>query len=255
MIEDPNPLDRLLDELAEAGNRQPDPTDHPSGERLSAYAAKELSAGEELEVQEHLAVCRRCRELLLDFASFVETPLDEPREGVADLAAAAEWRALKERMAPEVREPARGETKAPAGDDRLLRSLHLFQALAAVLGALVIGLTIYTVRTHRGPEILQVSETMAFEVTRSAREAEKPIEVHLPCGLRFSTLPRYESYRLEIRDRDGGLKYSPETKLSDGIFLLERHAFASGDYEVRLLGLKGDQAEPIGEPKRIRVLD
>jgi hypothetical protein len=254
MIEDPNPLDRLLDELAEAGNRQPDPADHPSGERLSAYAARELSTGEELEVQEHLAVCRRCRDLLLDFASFVETPLDGPREGVADLTAAAEWRALRERMEPDALEP-RGETKPPERDYRPLRSLHLFQTLAAVLGALVIGLTVYAVRAHRGPEILRASDPMSFEVTRSIGEAEKPIEVHLPCGLRFFTLPRYESYRLEIRDRDGGLKYSPETNLSDGIFPLERHALAPGDYEVRLLGLKDHQAEPIGKPKRIRVLD
>jgi hypothetical protein len=55
----------------------PDPKEHPDPDRLYAYQANELTPEEDLEIQEHLAVCGHCTELLLDIQCFTAPPAQE----------------------------------------------------------------------------------------------------------------------------------------------------------------------------------
>jgi hypothetical protein len=106
---------------------------HPDAEKLSAYHADELSPEEDDAIQEHVAGCRLCAERLLELERYLE-PAERKDEGVEDFATAAEWRRLRGRMAQ------RGIENDREG---LLRSLRVFQVLAAALGVLVVGLTIF----------------------------------------------------------------------------------------------------------------
>jgi hypothetical protein len=253
VTDDPNDLDGFLEQLAGEGGT-PDLIDHPGSEVLSAYSAHALPPEEELRVQEHLAVCRRCRDLLLDFASFLETPLAERTEGVTDLAGAAEWRALRERMRRESGGSEEPRTREPARDYRLVRTLRVFQTLAAVLGILVVGLSVYAVRPHGQPGILPPpQEPLSFTTTRSAGQVETPLEIYLPCGLRFYTPSQYRKYRVEILDSDNRSRYSAETTLSEGIIPLEKDTLPPGTYDVVMSGLNGGRAEPIGISKKLIV--
>jgi hypothetical protein len=252
VTDDADSLDGLLEQLAGSGT-SPDPIEHPSEETLSSYAAKELSAEEELRVQEHLAVCGRCRDRLLEFASFLEVPLAKGVEGVANLAAAREWRAFR---STEVR-PAAAEKSY-----RLMSRLRAFQALAAVLGAAVIGLTTYVVSSHRPSPVLQSTEDSLFFVrARSAGgplsstiTPEKPLNVSLPLALPFSTTTKYQKYRLEIVDDEGRSVYAADTNLSHGVIPLTNREFSPGKYHVRMFGRNDGRDEPIGPPKELQVL-
>jgi hypothetical protein len=67
---------------------------HPDPERLAAYGRGALSEAEEVAVQEHLALCRDCADLVLDlplFAGEGAAP-DEPGETEAG------WEDLRERL-------------------------------------------------------------------------------------------------------------------------------------------------------------
>ena len=148
MTDDANPLDEILAPLAAAGPT-PDPAEHP-GDGTLAYAEGKLAGADELEVQEHLADCGRCRDLLLEFASFVEVPLAAETKGMADLEAARAWRALQARMAGEGGETAETELPALGRHRQLVRQLRILWTVAAVLAAAVVGLSLYalSVRGH-----------------------------------------------------------------------------------------------------------
>lgn len=256
MTDDPNDLDGLLEQLA-GEDGPPDPAGHPVSEVLSAYSAHALPPEEELRVQEHLAVCRRCRDLLLDFASFRETPLAERVEGVTDLAAAVEWRALRERMAREIGEPERPWEREPARDDRLVRRLRVFQALAAVLGVMVVGLSMYAVRPHGRSDVLLVpKKTLDFSQTRGEKQPKETLR--LPCALRFFVASDHQSYKIEILSADGQPVYSggPYRRLElEGLTLpLPYGVLAPGTYTIRLYGFRpGQPQELIGKPVKLLV--
>lgn len=226
--------------------------DHPSPEELSAYQANELSPEREDAIQEHLAGCSLCTGALLDLHRFLDPPEeDRPREGVADFEKAAEWRVLRERMRSEPEKP---RTREPGKDYRLVKALRAFQTLAAVLGVLVVGLSVYAVRPHGQPGILPPpQEPLSFTVTRSFGQVETPLEIHLPFGLRFYTSSEYRKYRVEILDSDKRPRYSAETTLSEGIIPLEKGALSPGTYEVVLSGLNGGPAKRIGSSKKLIV--
>lgn len=252
MTEDANPLDGLLAPLTGAGPST-DPAEHPSDGTLSAYAEGKLAEAQELEVQEHLALCGRCRDLLLEFASFVEVPLADETRGVADLEAAKEWRALQARMTGEdgafstrIQEPER--------DRRLVKQLRVFQTVAAVLGAAVVGLVLYSVRIQGTSEFISSSDPIYFATTRSSHPREETVKIKLPCALNFSTEHDFSRYRVEIVSADGHPMLTANTSFYEGALLLRRDRLAPGDYKIQLFGLADAKAEPIGEPKKLIVL-
>jgi hypothetical protein len=247
LSEDTSDLDEVFDFLSEERRNRRDPEEHPSPETLTAYQANELSQEEDERIQEHLAKCRHCTEMLLELEEFLRPAEVEP---MADSKTLAEGRR-------------RGEIGKPAGfqrpergtEARILRSLRTFQTLAAVFGLLTIGLSWYLVRSQELSSILPPvpQKTLYFAQTRAAGQAEKPQDVHLPLALGFATAPGYPRYRLELLAKDGRLLYSAETALASATLRLDKDALPQGIYEVRLWGLKDGRAEPIGESQRLSV--
>ncbi len=109
-------LDQMLGFLGEDGRQRRDPEEHPSPEELSAYQANELTPEEDERIQDHLAVCQHCTELLLDLEEFLEPPA-VAAEPAADFEAAADWKRLREGMGPVAGkpEPLRSEHTRVAG--------------------------------------------------------------------------------------------------------------------------------------------
>jgi hypothetical protein len=245
-------LDEMLGFLAEDGRDRRDPEEHPSPEALSAYQANELTPEEDERIQDHLAVCQHCTELLLDLEELLKPPA-AAAEPAADFEAAADWKRLREGMGPVVGKPEPLRAKAPEQQDyRLVRSLQVYRALAAVLGFIVVGLSLYTVRPPGEPEILPPSISIDFETTRGSGTVE-PLKVRLPFSLGFYTAPSYPSYRIEIVDVEGKPRYSRETTLSEGLIPMQRGFLPPGEYEIRFSGLKGGKSEPIGRPGKVII--
>src|SRR5947199_8385154 len=104
--------------LAEERRDLRDPEEHPSPETLTAYQANELSPEEDERIQGHLRLCRHCTQMLLDLEAFLR-PAEVGAEPAADFEAAADWRKLREGVAPGAGE--KRQTPAPGRENRLLR--------------------------------------------------------------------------------------------------------------------------------------
>jgi hypothetical protein len=240
-------------ETTDRESEAPGPWDHPTPEELSAYQANELPPERKDAIQEHLAGCSLCTGALLDLHRFLDpTQEDRPREGVADLETAAEWRVLRERMKGENGEPEEPQTREPGRDDRLVRKLRVFQTLAAVLGILVVGQLLYGVWHNSRP--LQFLPEKTLSITDNRGPGSLPEEiVYPPVALRIPTGVDYPVYRIEILAEDGRRLYSAKTSFSEIILPLNRGELAAGVYKIRVLGLKDGRTESIGDPKKIRI--
>ena len=245
-------LDEMLGFLGEDGRQRRDPEEHPSPEELSAYQANELTPEEDERIQDHLALCQHCTELLLDLEEFL-TPPAVAAEPAADFEAAADWKRLREGMGPVAGKPEPLRVNVPTGDYRMVRSLRTYKALAAVLAAMVIGLSWHAWRDQGQLEILPPQRTIHFATTRASGQAEKPLEIRLPFGLGFSTSAEYPEYRVQIFTSDGRLRYSADTALSKGIIPLETGVLSPGTYTIKLSGLKDGQSDPIGDAQNLVV--
>jgi len=229
--------------------------EHPAAERLSAYLANELSPEESDAIQEHVASCRLCAERLLDLQGFLGFKPQETSQGVTDLETAREWRRLWERIGGIEKQ---GSLDSSLERGRLLRSLRTFQVLAAVLGALSIGLTVYAVRLQGWPrEIYPIPEkTVVFARMRSAGTLEE-IDIKPPVALKFFVDADYPRYAVEIRARGGRLLYSYDryrkADLDRSTLPLEAGDLAPGTYSLRLLGVRNGRPEPIGSPVKLIV--
>jgi len=242
-------LDGLFDLLAAEERGRQEPVEHPSAATLSAYHDRALPAAEVPRVQDHLLACRQCREQLLEHARFLEPPAEDPADGTASFERAAEWRRLKERMGEEAEAPAPPPT-APDDRRRLLRSLRAFQALAAALGALAIGLFLYNAHVQDRARVLS-EESLSFGTTRSAPELKKT-QVRLPAVVRIIPEVDYPKYRVEIEPASDKRVQTLELSPSPDGWLIELSA--PGTYKIRVLGLNEGRAEPVGKPQEIVVV-
>jgi hypothetical protein len=248
----PDP-DELLGFLAEEGRRRRDPEEHPSPETLTAYQANELSPDEDERIQSHLGLCTHCTEMLLDLDEFLKPPA--AAEPVADFEAAADWRKLQPGLRRPEKVPALPlRVKVSELDRRLMRSLRVYRALVATLGAITVGLTLYAVRHRSGIEVLApTEESVYFATLRGAHSGEKPLVIRLPCALPYSTGTEYSQYRIEISVGERDPSYSLDTHLATGVIPLGTGTLKPGDYKLRLLGLKNGHPEKIGDPKALIV--
>lgn len=79
-----------------AGSRRPQ--GHPAPEKLAEYHARELPAEEIPELQDHLAECPECSQLLLDLESFEELEPPAGHRPVTDAQVRRDWKRLRRRL-------------------------------------------------------------------------------------------------------------------------------------------------------------
>jgi hypothetical protein len=231
-------LDGLSELLGEDGRRQPDPITHPASGVLSAYAAKKLPSDKELEVQEHLVACQRCRNLILDFASFMETPLDEPREEVATPPIAAE---LQEQLSPPITVMSRRIKKEPLW--QIILPIAACVALVVLTWALM-GASRSNKRLRAQIADLQAPRVGMTSVRLEAvRGAALPISSSKITDLEIftSSSTRFPLYDIELAEEDGRVFWSRSVEKEDGnlhLFLMPGFP-KPGLYRIRLFGVQG----------------
>jgi hypothetical protein len=248
--DDPEDLDGLLELLGEDGPGQPDPISHPTSGILSAYASKKLPPDQELEVQEHLVSCRRCRDLILDFASFMETPLEEGRERSSDVPTPVK---LREELIPSVTMISRTKREP------LWRTLL---PIAASIGIVIMAGALIGISRSNGKLRTQITQLQAPRVgIGSVRlEATRSAAVSIPSNkmtdLEISTshpedFPRYE---IELAEEDGRVFWSRPAEKVEGVFhLVIMPGFPKpGLYRIRLFGVQGPKRERL-ESYSVRV--
>lgn len=251
MADETQDLDRLFERLAQEEGSKGDPEEHPSVETLTAYHANELSAEEDARIQEHLASCRRCAEIVLDFDSFLAEPAGEPE--VASLEVASEWRRLRKK----IREDGEIQEERPAP---FLPSWKTAYAVAAVLFFGVVGLFLYSLSLRRELEqpvaILEVLTLVAGDTRGEDREIQ---EIRLPhfLDLRVSLPgPPYPEYRVEVRDPEGRLlrdvSFGEEGEMGHAV-LLPKRFLPPGEYRLELFGVREGHREPLARHV-VRVL-
>ena len=244
-------LDELFGLLAEEERGEPGPGEHPDGATLSAYHARTLPEGEASRVQGHLVACPQCRDQLLEHARFMASPAEDPADGVSSFEKAAEWRRLKERIEDrEAGAPASFPAKEADDRRRVLRSLRVFQALAAAFAALAFGLFLRDVYVQKPARVLS-EQALSFDTTRSASESKK-IQVRLPAALRIIPGADYPKYLVEIEPAGGKRVQTLELPPAPYGWLIELPD--PGTYEIRVLGLKDGRFEPVGKPQEVLVV-
>lgn len=233
---------------------------HPSPDELVAYGAGELPAEEEARIQNHLALCSHCLELVLDLGRFSE-PEPDGEPGVTAGEKAAAWQALQSRLAADV---------APLRPPGLRRPFgRPVYALAAGLFVAVVGLSLRVVHLERSmaglsdPQVnAPVVDLLPASPLRGDPEARAVVE--LAPESRFFALilspkgsPDHAGYRVEILDAGGRVVWSGEglEKNPHGSFtlILSRRLLRSGDYRLRLYGLEGGTARLL-EEFRVRIV-
>ncbi len=165
-----------LRKLASEARRREGSRAHPSPESLTAYQAGELSTTASEELQDHLALCRHCTQLLLDLEDFLAAPDGEVSDAGQQVAPA--WRVLRGRL-PELHEslqragvrresaPARGRWFASR------RTLVRVAVAALLVGAVVPPLWIIAIKVT-APKRLQIVKLYPTEVPRGTSPAWPP---------------------------------------------------------------------------------
>jgi len=212
----------------------PDPEEHPDPDRLYAYQAGELTLEEDLEIQEHLAVCGHCTELLLDVQSFTAPPA--PGEaGLSEFERAAGWHQLRARL-----------DRDGFFSGRLHK--HRFTAVAAVFLVAVLGLSIYSLTRKEEP--LNAATLDPLDSHRGGPSEIEEVKLPVWLVLQSQAETSYPEYRAEIRDLEGRtIRKIPrlhqnvafEVKLK-----LYRGDLPPGEYRLDLLGLRSGRPEKVG---------
>ena len=262
MSEEPDDFDRLLGSLAKEGRLQPDPDpgEHPGSGTLFAYHEGKLSPEERTRVEEHLSLCGRCRDLLVEYREFAEDPVEaagEPGERgrVADFGAAADWKRLRERMGADGKESdIPSPIKIRGSEGR--RSFRTTYSLAAILAVGIIGLSLYAWNhswwdprpqervvevflpsTVRGDEEVVVNVVSEEEaVIKFSAEVEDPADY-----------PRYTLQVLDERTREIVSVSDLVRQGSSYRFDLPSDLFVPGIYDLRVIGEGKGESQILAE--------
>jgi hypothetical protein len=238
-------LDGMLGFLGEDGRDRRDPEEHPSPEELSAYQANELAPKEDERIQEHLAVCQHCTELLLDLEEFLRPPV-VAAEPVASFEEAADWR--RDHLPP----PPQTASRKP------LR--YLFAASLA--GALILSGLFSWRATRLQREVTELRSQVAelrqpfvnppVISLRSVRgEAfELPANRPVQLNLETSAPEEYAEYQVQIMDSEdkpvwkSTLHKGEHGKLT---MILPKNFLKPGSYTFRLVGVHGGSLDVLEE--------
>jgi hypothetical protein len=205
-----------------------DGTEHPSARELTAYHHGELPPEDTERIRDHLALCRHCADLVLDFASFGE-PEAEAVEGGEGLPAV--WESLRSRLGDEKPSPATVIPFPRRAPPRLPRStLIAASLLAAVFG----GWTIFRWQSEAATaERLARAEARIAELERDRDELVEP-QLLVPVADLFP--PSYQRGSDEVPTL--GVPRAAR------IFVLQLHLADPGthpDYSLRIVSADGEE--------------
>jgi hypothetical protein len=238
----PRSLEELLGELVES---EAPPGGHPAARRLLDYHAGRLGPGDEAALREHLAGCRACTRVLLDFAAFDDAPgEEEDGEAASDsgrFEAAAAWRALAPRLEGEERARRRSGRWLPwaAAAALLVASAGLgwrVGDLARERAALEDRLAALGAPQPDLP-VLYLDQPTRGEAAAAGPTVELAPEGYLALVVLPPPEPWHERYRVEVAEEDTGTVWSgtlvpsPEGGLRLG---LPARLLPPGEYRVRL---------------------
>jgi len=204
---------------------------HPSPEELSAYQANELTPEQDDAIQEHLADCSLCAEVLLDLERFLDLPReDRPREGVADFETAAEWGLLRSKLKDGRLFPEKVARRS---------SRRGTYAVAATILLAIVGLSLYTL--SRSPERFQTLQPL--DSRRGPSGDVETVQLPITLLLKSPVKTPYPEYRGELQDGPTGhqIREFPNLRESRSFDLevpLERGSLEPGEYRIELMGLE-----------------
>jgi putative zinc finger protein len=226
--------------LVEKGRSRWESGDHPAPEKLAAYQAGELPPEEDDAIQEHVANCEICAEVLLDLQRFLDlAPAEQPQQGVADFETAVEWRELRKRI--------RGDVER----ERFFASARGGYSVAAALLAIGVGLAAWNVtllRESREPQPVSTLRTLeAKESFRGGASGEEVVSLPAQITLNLPTDAPDPLYRVELIPHGSGgaeevLEMPPQG--SELSFFVPEKALRPGKYTLRVQGLR--QGHPFG---------
>jgi hypothetical protein len=237
--------DEVFDFLAEERRNRRDPEEHPSPETLTAYQANELSPEEDERIQDHLARCRHCTEMLLELEEFLQPAPAEEADGVSVDSETEDPHPLRGPL------PERAET-AP-------RRRFLLPLAAFLVGLFLLGyVTWWAFQLQRRVAQLQsqVAElqqpivsppTFRLRSTRGEGALELPADRAVLLAFDAPVADEYSEYRARILDEEGKMLW--ENRLP---VLLIHGYLKPGEYTVRVLGLRKGHLDLLQE-SRIRV--
>ena len=244
-------LDRLFDLLAEKDREQLDPTEHLGATTLSAYHTRQLSQDERLRVEEHLAVCRSCRDLFLEYSRFLKPPMDSTEEATR-FEVEAEWGRLQARITP----PRVNQAVVPSRPSHaggFWRSWETAYSLAALLAVALAVAFFYANSLSR--ELRRPITDVGVEniQARGSQRSSSPraYEVRLPnfLAVEIPSTRTFERYRINFKSEQGELIQSFEDKIEeDGTlrFFLPKRFLNPGVYKVDVVGIQGESQERLG---------
>jgi hypothetical protein len=228
------------------GRRRWGPQDHPAPETLSAYYAGELLPEAADAVQEHIANCGICTEVILDLQRFLEAPPeDPPASGIADFETAAEWRELRGQLDLET------GSQAPVVSRGVFASARGAYSIAAASLAVAVALGLWNlslIEKSREPIAVRTIRTLSAQSDlRGPAEqagAERPVILPAEIALRVSDDPPAPSYRVDVlpvgsRFPERSLEISVQE--SELVLLLPDKSLRPGKYLIQVQGLRNGQ--------------
>jgi hypothetical protein len=234
--------DRDLDALVcAAASRRRGGLIHPEPDELVAYCKGFLSSAEEERIQEHLALCRDCAQLVLDLrAALAPAPADGES---ATPALERQWDRLQDRLG-------RGRPRLVAAGNPSIRMAWLLAA-SLLVG---VGLVAWDLSLRRSLErALQPQANLQLvdlaPLNQGVRRSpEHPVEVAMAPEvakvvllLDLGDLRRFPRYTVALADPTDRVAWrAPARRGEDGTFLLEMPAQSlatPGLYRILLDGL------------------
>jgi hypothetical protein len=225
---------------------------HPGAELLTAYHAGELTPAEEDDLQEHVATCRHCSQLLLDLPSFLEPPATGD-QGHATLAEAS-WQEIRKYLAVPMREPPDRRPRAFARRVRVPRSLQL---LAAALALALIATPLWLVARRLASPGLPPAVALLdpVEVYRGNPEPTTPTIVHADSAATVLVLHlarELPDLRFRAELQSGSTPSTPLRGVTTVdartlLIVLTRRQFAPGRYQIHVLDLDHREEGPLGD--------
>ena len=239
---------------------------HPPTAHLAAYHRGELAEREAGVVADHLSVCPRCTQELLELAEF----LDDEGEEADAVAGERIWRAIEEEVSPAPTVPlaSRASDLAPvvplsprrAAGRPVFASLRFAYGLAAVLAA-ALGLSLWVGRGPVSPgngvvpRLNEPSYDLTPQGTQRGEIPEQVLRFSGPNGsahliLNPATAEEAERYGVRFRAADGRVAWQGKgiEPQALGTFRigLPRAALPAGHYTIELYGEKSGGELPLG---------